>query len=343
MYLLRAFLRSRLALLFSILFFAFQAAHAVVTVSNTSSQGAFNGTTGLSSISWTHQTPDGGANRAVFVGVSTATTNLPIGAPTNRVVSVTYGGTALARIGTAISPDFRQTSEIFVLVNQQSGNRQIVVTFEIVPGAGNPIVNYAVGGAVSFEGVSQTTPNGAFFAGSGNSNTPTVAVTDAVSGDIVLDTLAIAPAAGFAAVGANQTERWDGQGFFGNALDVGAGSTEPGASPVVTMSWTTTNPENWALGAVTVRQFLTSAASVTVSGRVLTAEGRPIKGARLTLTDANGETRLAVSSSFGYYTFENIAAGETYVVGVHSKRYSFAPRAVSVNDALADLDFIAEP
>jgi hypothetical protein len=342
MYLPRAFFQSRPALLFCLLFFAFQA-HAAVTVSNTSSQGAFNGTTGLATLSWSHQTPNG-ANKALFVGVSTATTNLPVGAPTNRVVSVTYGGTALTRVGTAISPDFRQTSEIFRLVNPPNGNRQIIVTFEVFPvGVGNPFVNYAVGGAVSFDGVSQTTPNGAFFAGSGNSSNPIVAVTDAVVGDIVLDTLAIAPGAGFAAVGANQTERWDGQGFFGNAFDVGAGSTEPGVGPVTTMSWTTTNPENWALGAVTVRQFLTSAASVTVSGRVLTAEGRPVRGARVTLTDANGETRLAVTSSFGYYTFENIAAGETYVAGVHSKRYSFAPRAVAVNDTLTDLDFVAEP
>ena len=349
MYLTRAFFRSRpaLLLLLCLLFFAFQA-YAVVTVTNTSSAGNFNGTTGLSTLTWTHQTPNG-TNKALFVGVSTATTLLPLGAPTNRVASVTYGtnpqnALTLARVGTAISPDLKQTSEIFRLVNPPNGTRTITVTFEIFPaGVGNPFVNYAVGGAVSFDGVSQTTPNGTFFAGSGSSNTPIVAVTDAVGGDMVLDTLAIAPGAVFVTAGANQTQRWDGQGFFGNAFDVGAGSTEPGDLPVTTMSWTTTNPENWALGAVTVRQFLTSAASVTVSGRVLTAEGRPVRGARLTLTDASGETRLAVTSSFGYYTFENIAAGETYVVGVHSKRYSFAPRAVAVNDALADLNFIAEP
>lgn len=339
----RAILKSRAALFFCLLFFTFQAP-AAVTVTNTSSNGAFNGVTGLSSLSWSHQTPNG-TNKALFVGVSTATTTLPTGAPTNRVVSVTYGGTALTRVGTAISPDFKQTSEIFRLVNPLNGTRTIVVTFEIFPsGTGNPFVNYAVGGAVSFDGVSQTSPNGAFFAASGVSSTPTVVVTDAVAGDIVLDTLAIAPS-GFVAAGPDQTERWDGQGFFGNAFDVGAGSTEPGASPVTTMSWTSNaiTPQNWALGAVRVTQFLTTAAGVSVTGRILTAGGRPVKGARVTMTDASGETRLAVSSSFGYYTFENIPAGETYVVGVHSKRYSFVPRAVTVNDALADLDFVAEP
>lgn len=345
MYLREFLARSRPALWLFLFLFAAQV-QAAVTVSGTSSNGQFNAA-GLGTLSWSHQTPNG-TNRALFVGVSTATTTLPLGAPTSRVVSVTYGtnannAVALTRVGTAISPDFKQTSEIFRLVNPPTGSRTITVTFEILPvGVGNPFVTYAVGGAVSFDGVSQTTPNGAFFAGSGSSNTPIVSVTDAVSGDLVLDTLAIPPGAGFAAVGPNQIQRWRGLPFFGS-FDVGAGSTEAGAFPVTTMSWTTDNPENWALGAVAVKQFLTSAAGVTVSGRVLTAAGRPVRNARVTLTGADGRTQIALTGAFGYYGFDSVPAGETYVIAAHSKRHSFAPRAVSINEAREDLDFVAEP
>ncbi|MDQ3490846.1 MAG: hypothetical protein M3449_07260 [Acidobacteriota bacterium] len=57
----------------------------------------------------------------------------------------------------------------------------------------------------------------------------------------------------------------------------------------------------------------------------------------------DGSTRTARSSSFGYYRFEDVAAGETYILSVSSKRYSFAPRVVSALDELSDLDFTAEP
>ena len=232
----RVFFKSRRALLFYLLLFTFHA-QAAITIDNTSSNGAFN-VAGVTSLTWSHQITSG-SNKALFVGVSTSTTTLPVGVPSDRVASVTYNGIALTRVGTATSPNFLQTSEIFRLVNPPNGTFSVVVTFASVPVVGNPFVNYAVGGAISLQGVSQAMPNGAFSAASGASAAPLALVTDSVSGDLVLDTLAVSPSAVFIAPGAKQIERWDGQTFFGNAFDIGAGSSETATSGLTTMSWIT--------------------------------------------------------------------------------------------------------
>lgn len=63
--------------------------------------------------------------------------------------------------------------------------------------------------------------------------------------------------------------------------------------------------------------------SHTVIGRVTNAKGRPISHARLTLTDNENVTRVAYTSSFGYYRFDNIPSGDLYVLSVSHKSYLF--------------------
>jgi uncharacterized repeat protein (TIGR01451 family) len=85
-----------------------------------------------------------------------------------------------------------------------------------------------------------------------------------------------------------------------------------------------------------------TAASVTVSGRVSTADGYGVRNAIVTLSDLRGGSRTARSSTFGYFFFEDVPAGDTYLVAVSAKRYSFTPRMISVTDEIQDLDFIAD-
>ena len=80
-----------------------------------------------------------------------------------------------------------------------------------------------------------------------------------------------------------------------------------------------------------------------MTGRVLTNDGRGLRNAIVTLTVSQGVTRRVITSSFGYYRFENVEAGQTYVMAVASKRYQFPPRVISVADELTDVDFIASP
>ena len=81
-----------------------------------------------------------------------------------------------------------------------------------------------------------------------------------------------------------------------------------------------------------------TAASVSVSGRVLVND-RGLRNAFVTLTDQNGNTRTVRSSSFGYYRFDEVEVGQTYIVSVRSKRYQFAPQVVSVSEELSELNF----
>ena len=54
---------------------------------------------------------------------------------------------------------------------------------------------------------------------------------------------------------------------------------------------------------------------------------------------------IATTGSFGYYTFDGLRAGETYVITVNSKRYTFSmpSRVISLVDNVVDADFIADP
>ena len=93
-------------------------------------------------------------------------------------------------------------------------------------------------------------------------------------------------------------------------------------------------------GTVTI--LASTAAAVSVSGRVLTAQGRGLRNARLTLTDSSGNTRTAISTTFGYYRFDEVAAGETYILEVGSKQYSFSPQVLTVMEEISDLNFTAQ-
>ncbi|MBC7899984.1 MAG: carboxypeptidase regulatory-like domain-containing protein [Saprospiraceae bacterium] len=86
-----------------------------------------------------------------------------------------------------------------------------------------------------------------------------------------------------------------------------------------------------------------SAAGVSVGGRVMNNSLRGVSGARVSIMDSNGTTRLALTNPFGYYNFHGIQSGETYVVSVMSKRYMFssASQTVTPNDDINSLDFFA--
>lgn len=85
-----------------------------------------------------------------------------------------------------------------------------------------------------------------------------------------------------------------------------------------------------------------TAARVSITGRVLAANGRPVTNTNVALTDAAGNIRSARTSSFGYFRFDEIQAGEAYVVSINSKRYVFQPQVLSVEDEIAELALIVQ-
>lgn len=94
------------------------------------------------------------------------------------------------------------------------------------------------------------------------------------------------------------------------------------------------------IGAVEL-QVAPTAAGVFVGGRV-TIGGRGLRNAVVYLTDAGGVTRTVRTSSFGYYRFDDIESGQTVIVSVISKRFSFTPQVVSIADNIEELNFVAD-
>lgn len=83
-----------------------------------------------------------------------------------------------------------------------------------------------------------------------------------------------------------------------------------------------------------------AAVGVTVSGRVVSPDGRGLRNATVTLADQNGVTRTVTTSSFGYYSFDDVAKGQVFVVQVSSRLFRFVPRVLQVTDNIANVDFV---
>ncbi len=90
--------------------------------------------------------------------------------------------------------------------------------------------------------------------------------------------------------------------------------------------------------AVVVSPAAPTAAEVMVSGRVMRG-GRGLARTLVLLTDAGGVRRTAMTNVFGYYRFQKVPVGETYIFSVKAKRYESAPQVVYLTEERGDLNF----
>lgn len=102
---------------------------------------------------------------------------------------------------------------------------------------------------------------------------------------------------------------------------------------------------NTAFRGVVFAPQATTAAEVSLSGRVLTSEGRGITNARVTITgDSLPEPRVVLTGRRGFYVFEGLNAGDTYIVTVSSRRFIFSvpSRVITLMDNATDFDFVSD-
>jgi len=88
-----------------------------------------------------------------------------------------------------------------------------------------------------------------------------------------------------------------------------------------------------------------TAADASISGQVTMAGGRGIQKVRVMISGGDLEEPLyTLTNAFGYYKFENLTVGETYILEVTSRRYSFANPTLVVNlqDNVSGTNFIGE-
>jgi hypothetical protein len=138
--------------------------------------------------------------------------------------------------------------------------------------------------------------------------------------------------------------------FFGFSLI----STFNGINPVGNFNSQSTNntdsPANGTsdqvVGTVPIPIRTSTAAMVTVGGRITAPSGKGISGVKVTMTGTNGgEPRTAISGDSGYYSFPDVEVGEAYLITVTAKRYTFAQstQLQMVLDERSDINFIARP
>ncbi len=97
-------------------------------------------------------------------------------------------------------------------------------------------------------------------------------------------------------------------------------------------------------GFWTSESLAPTSATVSIRGRVLAANGHGITGTRLVLTNAaTGEALVSLSSTFGFYSFDSLEVGQTFILTASSKGHSFMQDTLvfTLTDELTDLNFVA--
>lgn len=107
----------------------------------------------------------------------------------------------------------------------------------------------------------------------------------------------------------------------------------------------TSSPDEWiGINNVNIGNAGPTAASVTVSGRAVTAAGRGISKASIMMWDDQGNVKRATTNGFGYYSFFGVEPGRTYVFSIASRIYVFRQpvQSLSVDDAVDSMNFVAQ-
>ncbi len=221
------------------------------------------------SLNWSH-TVASGANRVMYVTLAID----GLGAGVN---SVTYGGVNLTQVGRTAG---NHAVEIWRLVNPSVGTASVFVTLDSTTAI--------KGGAVTYNGVDQGTPNGTYASATGTGTTATLNVSSA-AGRLVLDITNWDNNPTGYTIGAGQTSQWS----LTNGAHRGVTTTEAGAS-TVTMSSTVSASNQWEMGAISINNAPNNAPQAfadSVSGN----EDTSITGNVLTNdTDANADTLNAI-------------------------------------------------
>ncbi len=198
--------------------------------------------------------------------------------------------------------------------------------------------------------IKQATPETAQafnFSTTGTGLSPFLLTDDGVDNDATPNNITfnnLLPGPGSAAFSVAESSSIGFYSLTGIACSVNAGGT----------STTNTAPLSNRTAAITLQygdtvtctftNGVTTAANVSAAGKTTDAFGQPIARTRVTIQNAtNGETQTVYTNTFGNYRFDNLPAGDFYIITVSNKRYVFAQdtQSFTLNDAVENVDFIA--
>lgn len=196
------------------------------------------GTTSDSSLTFSHTSS--GSNRLMLVGVSINNDNL------ETVSSVTYNGMTAQSLGSVDHQGSRGDDarvEIWGLVEPAQGSHDVVVTFSA------SLRRYAVVGVVTFTGVNQIDPVGAFVPTYGDTSSPALTVPSAPN-ELVVGVVACETCNSVSFV-SPAAERWNIVAGGGNTI--GAGATAEAVGPQTVLNVSLGQSDHWAMGAISIK------------------------------------------------------------------------------------------
>lgn len=90
-------------------------------------------------------------------------------------------------------------------------------------------------------------------------------------------------------------------------------------------------------GFFSERTFAPTAAPASFGGRIETLDGSGLRNARIILIDAGGNQQSVISGINGSFQFDDLRAGETYIVSVVSKRFVFPTQVFFIGENLDNI------
>jgi hypothetical protein len=90
---------------------------------------------------------------------------------------------------------------------------------------------------------------------------------------------------------------------------------------------------------ITQAGLVPTSATVSVGGRVATSDGTAIPRVVVTMTDGNGNVRQVLTNGFGYYRFDDVETGATYIFDASAKGYEFEAQVVVVLEENENMNF----
>jgi len=173
------------------------------------------------------------------------------------------------------------------------------------------------------------------------------------------------PSGGYVVVGSTQPITWSNGGDFNSNVTIEL-STNGGASydTVIASGVANTGSFDWSVpslptysGRIRVREsgftgaetisatdftigLAPTSAGVRVGGRVSDQSGRGIEGLLVTILDADGVGVVSRTNSFGFFLFDEVPAGQTYILSIGNKNGVIGSQMVAPTDDNFSVNFV---
>lgn len=102
--------------------------------------------------------------------------------------------------------------------------------------------------------------------------------------------------------------------------------------------------DGFGVDDITITALPATAGDATITGRVTDSFGRAISSAAISVQDITGVPKIVYTNTFGYYSVKGLEVGQTYILGVSARRYTFANPTMVVNlgDNVDGANFVAK-